>query len=378
MTRTVLPLTELVTDIVDNRGRTCPTSASGIRLIATNCIKEDGLYPIYEKVRYVTEETYKTWFRGHPEPGDIILVTKGAAGAVCLVPDQVDFCIAQDMVSLRADSSKIYPKYLFAVLRSPQVREAVAGMHVGTMIPHFKKGDFKNLIITVPDVSMQKFIGDLYYRISEKIELNRKMNETLEQMGQALFRHYFIDNPDAEQWEEGVLGDIITNFDSKRKPLSSRQRSEMKGQYRYFGATSVMDYVNDFLFDGTYLLLAEDGSVIKDDGTPYLQYIWGKFWVNNHAHVLQAKAPFTVEYLYLLLVRANVQSLVNGAVQLKINQKAMNGYKIKLPPNELVISFCEKIEPIFTQRRQNEDQIQTLTTLRDTLLPRLISGKVNV
>lgn len=234
----------------------------------------------------------------------------------------------------------------------------------------------KQVIKRTPDE--QKKIADILGTIDKKIELNRKMNETLEEMGQALFRHYFINNPDVEKWKDGVLGNIITNFDSKRKPLSSRQRAEMNGEYRYFGATSVMDYVNDFLFDGTYLLLAEDGSVIKNDGTPYLQYIWGKFWVNNHAHILQAKAPFTVEYLYLLLSRVNVQSLVNGAVQLKINQKAMNGFKIKLPPNELVTGFCERISPMFEQRRQNEEQIQTLTTLRDILLPQLINGKMKV
>ena len=139
-----------------------------------------------------------------------------------------------------------------------------------------------------------------------------------------------------------------------------------------------MDYVNDYLFDGTYLLLAEDGSVIKSDGTPYLQYVWGKFWVNNHTHILQTKTPFTVEYLYLLLSLANVQSLISGAVQLKINQKAMNSFKIKLPPNELVKYFCEKIDPMFAQRRKNEEQVQTLTTLRDTLLSRLITGKVKI
>lgn len=126
----------------------------------------------------------------------------------------------------------------------------------------------------------------------------------------------------------------------------------MQGEYRYFGATSVMDYVNNYLFDGKYLLLAEDGSVIKKDGTPYLQYIWGKFWVNNHAHILQAKAPFTVEYLYLLLSMSNVQSLVSGAVQLKINQKAMNNFKIKIPPTALTHEFCAKVDPLFEQRRK--------------------------
>src|SRR5690242_266243 len=112
-----LPFTELLTDIVDNRGRTCPTTESGFPLIATNCIKPDRLYPVFEKVRYVSQETYDSWFRAHPRPNDIIFVCKGSPGRVALTPDPVPFCIAQDMVAVRPDPEKIYPRYLFAVLR---------------------------------------------------------------------------------------------------------------------------------------------------------------------------------------------------------------------------------------------------------------------
>ena len=101
----------LLKNIVDNRGKTCPTTDKGIALIATNCIVNNHLYPLYEKVRYVSEEVYKSWFRDHPKPGDMIFVLKGTPGRVAWVPDPVDFCIAQDMVAIRADEKKIYPKY---------------------------------------------------------------------------------------------------------------------------------------------------------------------------------------------------------------------------------------------------------------------------
>lgn len=276
------------------------------------------------------------------------------------------------------DPNKVDPRFLSFLLRSPKFTDYIKSVAVGATMPSINTKLLSSAPIVLPDPQVQQIAAESLDSIEQKTELNRKMNKTLEQMGQALFKHYFITNPAAKEWKDGVLGDIIVNFDSKRKPLSSRQRSEMQGDYRYFGATSVMDYINDYLFNGAYLLLAEDGSVIKKDGTPYLQYVWGKFWVNNHAHILQAKAPFTVEYLYLLLSQVNVQSIVSGAVQLKINQKAMNGFKIKLPPEELVQEFCDKIDPLFAQRRKNEEQIQTLTILRDTLLPRLISGKVKV
>ena len=152
--------TDLLSAIVDNRGRTCPVGDAGLPLIATNCIDSSTLYPRYETTRYVSDETYRTWFRGHPKPGDILFVCKGSPGRTNWVPDPVDFCIAQDMVAVRADPKKIYPKYLFAVLRSSVVQSQIDNMHVGTMIPHFKKGDFGKLRIPVLRSNSQRVIGD--------------------------------------------------------------------------------------------------------------------------------------------------------------------------------------------------------------------------
>jgi type I restriction enzyme S subunit len=189
-----IPFSDLLSKVIDNRGKTCPTADSGIPLIATNCIRNDLLYPAYEKVRYVSQETYDSWFRGHPQPGDMIFVTKGSPGRVCWVPDPIDFCIAQDMVAIRADESKVHPKYLFALLRTTETQFKIGNMHVGTLIPHFKKGDFDKLILTIPeDLDYQKEVGEKYFDFCEKIELNRQINQTLEQIAQAIFKSWFVD-----------------------------------------------------------------------------------------------------------------------------------------------------------------------------------------
>lgn len=171
-----VPLTELLSFIVDNRGKTVPTAPSGHKLIATNCVTNNTLFPVYEKIRYLSEETYQTWFRAHPIPGDILFVNKGTPGRVCLVPDPVDFCIAQDMIALRADESKIYPKYLFAVLRSREIQQQIYNTNVGDVIPHFKKQFLNQLLIPIPERSIQESIGDLYYVLSLKAERNKKIN----------------------------------------------------------------------------------------------------------------------------------------------------------------------------------------------------------
>lgn len=200
-----VPITELLSFIVDNRGKTVPTANDGWKLIATNCVTNNTLFPVYEKVRYLTQETYETWFRAHPMPGDILFVNKGTPGRVCMVPDPVDFCIAQDMIALRADDKKIYNKYLFAVLRSREIQQQIYNTNVGDVIPHFKKQFMDQLLIPVPDRKIQEKIGNLYYQLSYKVELNKKINENLEQQIEMLLLNT-INNADTQPVK---LGDYL-------------------------------------------------------------------------------------------------------------------------------------------------------------------------
>lgn len=196
-----------------------------------------------------------------------------------------------------------------------------------------------------------------------------------------LFPSSFADSPLGpipSSWEVKTLGDVVVCHDSKRVPLSNRERSEKQGPYPYYGATSIMDHVENYLFDGIFLLLGEDGSVVKPDGTPFLQYVFGKIWVNNHAHVLQGKGNIRTEYLYLFLSDVQIQPYVTGAVQAKLNQKNMNSIPLCVANEEIIKIFQGNIDIVFTKIRANLKQIQTLTELRDTLLPRLISGKIRV
>ena len=189
-----IPLSKTTKFIVDNRGRTAPTAEYGIPLIATNCISNDQLFPAYEKLRFVSMETYANWFRSHPLPGDIILTNKGSQnGAICLVPDPVDFVIAQVMLALRADGEIIDPLFLFAALRSAEVQREIKNLDVSGVIPHFKKTDFDKLHLPYPKRDVQEAIGRIYYDFSAKIELNRRMNATLDAMARTLFQSWFAD-----------------------------------------------------------------------------------------------------------------------------------------------------------------------------------------
>ena len=139
-----------------------------------------------------------------------------------------------------------------------------------------------------------------------------------------------------------------------------------------------MDYVDNYLFDGIYLLMGEDGTVVDDKGFPILQYVYGKFWVNNHAHVLTGANGFSTECIYILLSTTNVKSIVTGAVQPKINQANLKNIPIAIPPEDVLSDYNAVIHPLFAKIRNNSMEIHRLTIIRDALLPKLMSGEISV
>lgn len=238
-----------------------------------------------------------------------------------------------------------------------------------------------NFVIRLPPLPTQQKIAAILSSLDDKIELNNKINTNLEQQAGALFKNWFVDfepfgGKMPEGWKVGTVSEIITLHDSKRIPLSSQQREKMKKKYPYYGATSLMDYVDNYLFDGIFLLLGEDGTVVDSEGFPILQYVEGKFWVNNHAHILTGKNGFSVEMLYLLFSLTNVKDKVTGAVQQKISQGNLNSITTIIPPEEVCKKFDLLIQPLFAQIRNLKQENDRLSELRDTLLPKLMNGEI--
>lgn len=127
------------------------------------------------------------------------------------------------------------------------------------------------------------------------------------------------------------LGDVVNIFDKRRVPLSSMQRAERQGEYRYFGAQGVIDYVDDYIFEGIYLLIAEDGENLKSKKQNVAQIVSGKFWVNNHAHILQAKEKHNIYYLGYLINSMDLSGYITGSAQPKLSQTNLNAIELELP-----------------------------------------------
>lgn len=274
--------------------------------------------------------------------------------------------------------------YLYYLVCSPIVRDIAIKSMVGSSGRQRVQTDVvKGIEVELPTLDEQRKIGSLLKSLDDKIAVNNKINENLLQQAQALYKDRFVDlKPfDGEMpldWHIGTVSEIIELHDSKRIPLSSRERANLAKIYPYYGATSVMDYVDRYLFDGIYLLLGEDGTVVDSKGFPILQYVEGKFWVNNHAHIITGKNGFTVETLYLLFSLTNVQSIVTGAVQPKISQANLNKVSVVIPSEAELSAFNSIVQPIFAQIRNLRAENDRLAATRDTLLPRLMSGELDV
>jgi type I restriction enzyme S subunit len=146
-------------------------------------------------------------------------------------------------------------------------------------------------------------------------------------------------------WTETTLGEILEIFDYKRIPLSGTQRKERQGKYPYYGASGVIDYIDDYIFDGKYLLIAEDGENLNSRKLPVAFFASGKFWVNNHAHIVRAMPGIVDDYfIFAWFVQANISGYITGAAQPKLTQENMKRIALRLPP----LSMQRKIAAILS------------------------------
>ena len=349
--------------------------------------------------------------------GDIVLTHRGTIGQVACIPEDSQFdryVVSQSQFFLRCDRSKAIPEFVTLYFRSPEGRHQLLANRSQVGVPSIAQPVtyLRTIEIPLPPLAEQRAITGVLGALDDKIEQNRQMAEALERLARAIFRAWFVDfepvkakaagadsfptvpqhvfdslptrfvdsaiGPVPEGWHSRPLGDVIDIHDSQRVPLSRREREQRRGFFRYYGATGIIDYVNDFLFDGMFVLVGEDGTVVNDQDGPVVQYVWGRFWVNNHAHILTGSNGINTEHLRVLLDHINIRPFVTGAVQPKLNQRNLKSVPILAPPPEATAGFNDIIAPLFAWLREAHDQSHLLESMRDLLLPQLLSGQVRV
>lgn len=385
-------LEEITISITDGKHGDCkPDENSGYYFISCKDV-HDGIID-YSNARQITQEDFAdTHRRTLLEPNDILITNSGTIGRMALVKDRPETnrtTFQKSVAIVKPDTSKVVPKYLYYRLRDC-VNDFVNQSN-GSAQKNLLLGTMRNFSISYPeDKDAQKRLAEILGKYDDLIENNQKQIKLLEEAAQRLYKEWFVDfhfpgnekteivDGVPEGWHIGTVQEIIEYHDTKRKPLSGQQREKMKGNYRYYGAAGILDYVNAFLFDGIYLLLGEDGTVVSDNGCPILQYVTGKFWVNNHAHVLTGKGRYSTEYIYMMFAHMKILDVVTGVAQPKISQGRLSTKKILIPASELVVTFDVNAKPIFDEILILENQIIKLEEARDRLLPKLMSGEIEV
>lgn len=336
------------------------------------------------KLDHVGQDTLKRLAIHTLQQGDIVFGRKGAVDRHAFIhAEENGWMQGSDCIRVRVLTDRLNSRYLSYYFLTQKHRAFMVSMCAhGTTMASLNQKILEQIEIPLPDRAIQDRLVNTLICIDNKIELNQRINENLERQAQVVFQQtspYAITDELPLGWRIGTVGEIIELHDSKRVPLSGAVRIKMeKKTYPYYGAASLMDYVDNYIFDGKYLLLGEDGTVMDDDGYPILQYVWGRFWVNNHAHILTGKLGFNVESLYLLLKKTSVKSIITGAVQPKISQANLRSIQTVIPPREVLEKLNYQIEPLFALIRLNNEQNKSLIMFRDTLLPKLMSGEIDL
>ena len=360
----------------------------------------------FSNLDFITKEKDNLLRNGKLQRDDIVLTTRGTVGNVALYSQEVPFSnirINSGMVIIRVNKNFWHPYFVYLFFQSHLFKKQISRLISGSAQPQLPISILETVSIPQFTLDEQKEIIFNIKSIDQKIQINNQINQELEAMAKTLYDYWFVqfDFPDQygkpykssggkmvynpelkreipEGWGVEKLGDITICHDSKRVPLSSNDRELVKGEIPYYGATGIMDYVNNYIFDGDYVLMAEDGSVMTEKGTPILQRISGKNWVNNHAHVLEPIKNHSCKLLMMLLKDVSVMKIKTGSIQMKINQENMNKIVVPAIPLELLFEINQKLEVIDKQQLNLIEENKQLTQLRDWLLPMLMNGQVKV
>jgi len=375
---------------------------------------------------FITKEKDAALRKGKLKRHDIILTTRGTVGNVAIFDDSVPFeelRINSGMVLLRADQSKLLPRFLFQFVRSQLFKEQVAALTTGSAQPQLPIRDIRRVEVPLPPLSEQRAIAGVLGALDDKIELNRRMNATLESMARALFQSWFVDFdpvrakldgrqpagldpetaalfPDSfEDSESGHIpkgwrvGRVAEVSDFSRKPINPIEfPGETFDHYSlpaYDEGRTPKSELGSAIMSNK--LIVTPNSVLLSKLNPHIPRIWlpdlhekRRSVCSTEFIVASTRLGFSCEFLFSLFTSAafatTYGTLVTGTTgsHQRIRPESVLEMKTIIPPSELVEAYSNITGPMFERVKRNVTQSRTLATLRDALLPKLLSGELSV
>lgn len=223
-------------------------------------------------------------------------------------------------------------KFLAHVMRSDYFLDYVLSYSGRSQMPKVNRKQLEGFTFPCPPIELQEKFTVLIEQ-SDKSKFTGFKSQFIEMFGEP-----YSEN---EKWPTEPFGELTNSFNNTRKPVKEGDRRNMQGPYPYYGATGIVDYVNDYRLDGTYLLISEDGKALEFRNYDIAFIVTGKIWVNNHAHVVQSKGKVSLEYLQYYFKYLDISDWVSGIDQKKLNRANLDIIPIMVPPEELITQFDE-------------------------------------
>lgn len=345
------------------------------------------------EISFTIEEmlSYKGAKKARVVPPNTVLVTCiGNLGRTGFLKKEAAF---NQQINAILENDKLIGKYIFYQAQSPSFRNQLEKLATGTTVSIVNKKNFETIEIPIPPLETQHAIvskiEELFSELDKGIEELKTAQQQLKTYRQSVLKSAFEGKLTNENVKDGELpdgwkvdnfGNVVINFDGKRKPLSRTVRATRQGKYRYYGATEIVDYIDDFIFEGRYLLIGEDGANLLSKSRPLAFIVEGKFWVNNHAHIIQTKDSLNLDFLSYYFNSLNIGEYVTGTAQPKLNQANMNKIPIPVPPIEEQLRIVQEIESRLSvadkMEQSIQESLQKAEALRQSILKKAFSGEL--
>lgn len=380
-------LDEVVEYFIDYRGKTPVKTGSGIPLITAKIVKDGCLQTPTE---FISVEDYPLWMtRGYPEVNDVVLTTEAPLGEVALIKNK-NVALAQRIITLRGYKNILDNKFLKYWLQSEQGQYELESRASGTTVFGIKSSILKKIPISLPPYNEQVAISSVLYSIDEKIDLLHRQNKTLESMAETLFRQWF-DVDSNEKWQEKNVLDIFTLVGGGTPKTSVAEywtdeipwisggviSSAHQGYlYRTEKSISLAGLQNS-----SAKLLPKNSTVISARGTVGKYALLARdmaFSQSNYGIVSKIGSyPFFI-YLLVGFIVDDLLAAAYGSVFDTITTRTFESVNLKFPSLNSIEKFNKEVASLFNKKEINTSQIKILEKLRDTLLPKLMSGEVRV
>lgn len=373
----VAPLNQLCKLITDGTHYTPPDIGAGVPFLTVKDMSRSGLD--FEGCSRISLEEFQKAKAQNSAPvhGDILFSKDGTVGKVHVVTEESDFAVLSSIAILRPDPRTLDAGFAAHYLRSPEALAAASQRKTGSALTRIILKDLKQLSLPVLPLDEQKRIAAILDQADELRRKRQRAIDRLNQLGQAIFFEMFGDprtNPHG--YPILPLGQLVENQDGKRVPVKLADREQMHGQYPYYGASGVIDFVDDYLFDGERLLIGEDGANLLARSSPLAYMARGKFWVNNHAHVLAFNGRANLRFLEFFIEATDVSNYVSGSAQPKLTQKQLNSISVPTPPMSAQTLFAERLSAVEAEQEYAVQSQKHLEALSASLQHRAFQGEL--